>query len=78
MNTLFVAAALPLLLAPSDPQEIEARPIARFEDADSIAPWRPNHDRVMGGVSTGRPTWSDGAMRLCDSGFAPSSLLRTI
>ena len=64
MNTLIIAAALPLLIAPSDPQEVEARPIVRFEDADSIDAWRPNHDRVMGGVSTGRPTWSDGAMRL--------------
>ncbi|MEE2940481.1 MAG: CIA30 family protein [Planctomycetota bacterium] len=64
MNTLIIAAALPLLPAPLLTQEVDTQPIARFEDEASIAAWRPNHDRVMGGVSTGRPSWSEGAMRL--------------
>jgi len=54
---LIACAAAAAAAAPSmnDP---ETRPLFRFDDAASIDAWRPVHDRVMGGVSTGRPTWT--------------------
>lgn len=64
MNIPAVAATLSLLLAAPLQQDIESRPVYGFDEASSVGSWRPNHDRVMGGVSTGLPTWFDGAMRL--------------
>lgn len=35
----------------------------RFDEASSIQPWRSNHDRVMGGVSSGVASWTGESVR---------------
>ncbi|WP_419191111.1 CIA30 family protein [Saltatorellus ferox] len=39
--------------------DVQTRELFRFEKAASIDPWTSNHDRVMGGVSTGKASWTD-------------------
>jgi monofunctional biosynthetic peptidoglycan transglycosylase len=42
---------------------VETLPLLQFGDADRAASWRPVHDGVMGGLSDGRATAVEGAVR---------------
>lgn len=52
-----------LALGSSQAEELALRPLFTFDDARSVAGWRPSHDTVMGGVSSGRAGWEDGVAR---------------
>ncbi len=57
--------ALLALLAASAPvsPRIELMPLFDFQNEQAAAAWRPVHDSVMGGLSDGRATAADGAVR---------------
>lgn len=60
-SVLFTCSAAALLLTPlGDPM---TRPLFDLEDATAINAWRPSHDGVMGGVSTGLPVWTGECVR---------------
>lgn len=64
LSVLTLGAVAAALARPAfDGGVLESRPLFRFEEEGSIRPWRPVHDRVMGGVSSGSAGWSDGAAR---------------
>lgn len=61
MNPHIIPRAACAALATLVPQMtncLQLRPLFPFDDASSIESWSPTHDRVMGGVSTGRPVWT--------------------
>jgi monofunctional biosynthetic peptidoglycan transglycosylase len=65
--SLFVALALAGGLLPSPPPhaaEDEPMRLFDFSDPSVVASWRPVHDGVMGGVSSGKVTAVEGAVRL--------------
>lgn len=58
--TLFVALAAS---SPVAAQEVDSMRLFDFSDARAVDAWRPVHDGVMGGVSSGRARAVDGAAR---------------
>lgn len=59
MTTMFLAGCGAAVMSAALPgSELETHPLFLFDGAASIEAWSPNHDRIMGGVSTGRPAWT--------------------
>ena len=59
---LAAGAAAAALSAPQDGDPV-IRPLLTFAGPTSAEAWRPVHDRVMGGVSSGRPSWTGDGVR---------------
>lgn len=55
-----ITAALAIVMSgpsTSDAESLDVQPIYTFDSEEAVRPWRPLHDRVMGGVSTGDAEW---------------------